>query len=58
MALKEGEKYLTVKILGNITVSAFKKRDRKETDPHYVGNGIAVWINKKRTDPKVEEEDI
>lgn len=61
--LKDGDKYLTIKILGNITLKAFKvhKEDRtKETYPAYKGEGVAVWINTYQSEfkkPEIEEVD-
>lgn len=46
--LKEGEKYLTIEILGNIKVAAFKVDKKKENEPDYRGNGIAIWVNEKK----------
>ena len=59
--MQEGEKYLTIVILGNIKVSAFPNKNRKsEKEPIFVGNGIAVWVNRKKPAqaPKVIEETI
>jgi len=61
--LKNGDKYLTVKILNNITLKAFKVEDRETNKyPHYKGDGIAVWINIYEEDfkpaPKITEEHI
>lgn len=59
--MQEGEKYLTIVILGNIKVSAFPNKNRtKETEPLFVGNGVAVWVNKKKPaqQPKVIEETL
>ena len=46
--MKDGDKYLTIKILGNITLKAYRvPKDERATDkhPHYKGEGVAVWIN-------------
>ena len=59
MALEDGVRFLTVNLLGSITVSAFKNKNRKDKrEPHYIGDGIAIWINEKKAAPKVEEEQI
>ena len=48
-ALEIGEKYLSISILGQLKLAAFKNKDKKETkDPDYIGNGVAVWINSKK----------
>lgn len=51
--LKDGDKYLTIKVLGNITLKAFKV-DERTTDkhPHYKGEGVSVWINTYQEDFK------
>lgn len=47
-----GEKYLSISLLGSIKLVAFKNSNKKEaTDPDFVGNGIAIWINSKK--PKI-----
>jgi len=56
MAMKEGEKFLTVRILGNIELKAFPNTEGREKNPyapHFKGEGIAVWVNKKKA-PKEE----
>lgn len=58
MALQEGEKYLTIRLLNNIKVSAFRNKDRKGNEPHYKGDGVAVWINEKKNTHKTAEESI
>lgn len=59
--MEVGEKYLTVKILGNIDLKAFPNtegRVKNPQAPHFKGEGIAVWVNKKKA-PKTEiVEDI
>ncbi len=45
------EKYLTIKVLGNITLRAYNNKEgRKENNkaPHFKGEGVAVWINEKK----------
>lgn len=55
-ALKEGEKYLYVKILGDIKLRAYKNKDKKDSNqPDFKGEGIAIWINKKK--PAVEKKE-
>lgn len=50
MTLKPGEKYLTIQIVGHSAIAAYKNKDKKEgsNEPDYKGNGVAVWINKKK----------
>ena len=44
--LKEGDNYLSIKILNSLTVKAFKVTERpNENYPNYKGDGVAVWIN-------------
>jgi hypothetical protein len=50
--LEVGEKYLSISLFGKISIAAFKKKDRKGNEPHYVGNGVAVWVNEKKAKPK------
>ena len=48
--LEAGEKYLSISILGQIKLVAFKNKNKKNNkDPAFVGNGIAIWINEKKT---------
>jgi hypothetical protein len=57
--LETGEKYLSVVIMqGAIRLVAFPNKNRKkETEPNFKGDGIAVWIStKKAQQPKVTEE--
>jgi len=43
--LKDGDKYLSISILGNINLKAFRNPNRPtEKHPHYKGEGVAVWI--------------
>jgi hypothetical protein len=55
--LKEGEKYLTITLFGGeIKLSAFPNKDRDGNQPHFIGNGVSVWVNKKKPKtPEVEE---
>lgn len=50
MELKEGEKYLSISLFGGeIKLAAFpNKKKAKETDPDFLGNGIAVWVSEKK----------
>lgn len=49
MELKEGEKYLSIQLLGSVQVAAFKNKNKKtDKHPDYVGNGIAIWISEKK----------
>jgi hypothetical protein len=59
--LQEGEKYLSIQILGSVRVAAFKNKNKsKKTEPDYIGNGVCVWISEKKAAPKpvVKEEDF
>ena len=58
MVLEEGEKYITVKLLNSITVSAFKNKDKKGNEPDYKGDGVAIWINKKKGAATKEETEL
>jgi hypothetical protein len=47
--LEVGEKYLSVVILGNIRLSAFKNKNKtKDNQPDFTGEGIAIWVQKKK----------
>ena len=48
--LKVGEKYLCISLMGGaIKVVAFPNRAKQsDKSPDYVGDGVAVWINKKQ----------
>lgn len=47
--LAPGEKYLSISVLGQIKLAAFKNKDKKDSkSPDYTGNGVAVWVNEKR----------
>lgn len=49
--LDPGEKYLSISVLGQIKLAAFKNPNKKEAkDPDFVGNGVAVWINQKKAE--------
>lgn len=55
MSLKEGEKYLSISLLGSIKLAAFKNKNKKEAkDPDFTGNGIAIWVNEKKAAPTTE----
>jgi len=58
--LKPGEKYLSINILNSLNVVAFKNKDKKEDDkqPHYKGNGIAVWVRTKKAAPNPPVEEV
>lgn len=54
--LKAGEKYLSISILGQLKLVAFKNQNKNSPkDPDYTGNGIAIWINEKKAK---EESDL
>lgn len=47
--LETGEEYLTIVVVGHNKIPAFKNKEKKsEKDPDFKGNGVAVWINKKK----------
>ena len=48
--LEVGEEYLTISILGNqIKLTAFPNKEKTEAkQPDFKGDGVAVWISKKR----------
>jgi len=47
--LEVGEKYLSISVLGQIKLAAFKNKNKKDAkEPDYSGNGVAVWINEKK----------
>lgn len=51
--LEVGEKYLSISILGQIKLAAFKNKDKKAAqEPDYIGNGVAIWINEKKPQDK------
>ena len=52
------EKYLTIVLLDSIRVAAFKNTNKEGKQPDYKGNGVAVWVNEKREQPKVTTEDV
>lgn len=56
MGLDVGEKYLSISLFGGeVKIAAFpNKKKVKDSDPDFVGNGVAVWVNKKK--PKGERK--
>lgn len=57
--LEPGEKYLYVSILGNLSLRAYKNKDKKSNkEPDFKGEGIAIWINKKKKPEEQEEEEF
>ena len=57
------KKYLSIKIVGHDYVKAWKNEERsKPNQPHYKGDGVAVWIHEYKEEPKedvkMEEEEI
>jgi len=56
MVLKEGEQYLSISMWGGqVKTAVFKNQKKNENDPDFIGNGFAVWINKKKAEIKSEE---
>jgi hypothetical protein len=60
--MKEGEKYLGIKIVGHEIIKAFPNKEKKEgsNEPDFKGNGVGVWINKvkPKEQKKNKEEDL
>jgi hypothetical protein len=49
--LEVGEKYLSITILGQLKLVAFKNKDKVDKNqPDYKGEGIAIWINEKKAE--------
>ncbi len=47
--LQEGEKYLYVKLFNTIGMYVFQNKNKKnEREPDFKGDGVAVWVRKKR----------
>jgi len=54
--LNPGDKYLSISVLGQIKLAAFKNQNKKDSkSPDYVGNGVAVWVNEKRASKQQED---
>lgn len=53
--LNVGDVYLTISVLGQIKLVAFKNKDKKGDQPDYLGNGVAIWVNHKKADAEVIE---
>lgn len=55
--LSEGEKYLTIQIVGHNPISAFPNKEKNKTSqPDFKANGIAVWVNKKKAETETPSE--
>lgn len=55
MKLAEGEIYFSIVVLNSIKLAAFKNKNKKNPkEPDYRGEGVAVWINKKKPRPQEE----
>lgn len=57
--LEVGEKYLRIQLAGHNVVAAFRKKDKKkQTEPDYKGDGVAVWISEAKgsQQPRVRED--
>lgn len=49
LKLENGEKYLSIVVLGNIRLAAFKNKNKDNPkQPDYKGDGVAVWITEKK----------
>lgn len=47
--LEVGEKYLWIKVLGNIDLRAYPNKGKaSDKHPDYKGEGVAVWVRKKK----------
>lgn len=55
MALKVGEKYLTMQ-LGTLKLVFFPNKNKKtDKDPDFIGQAPAIWVNiKQESKPEVE----
>ena len=54
--MKDGDKYLSISVWGNRSVPVWpNEKYSKQTDPSYIGNGFAVWVNTYR---KKEEKEV
>jgi len=58
--LEIGETYLSISLLGSVNCAAFKNKHKKnDTDPDYIGNGIAIWKKTKKAPvEKVADEGL
>lgn len=57
--MSEKEKYLSIRMTGHTDVYAFKNKDRDGNQPHYKGDGVAVWVNERKPkEEKIPEEDL
>jgi len=57
--LKVGDKYLSISLFGGqIKLAAFKNKNKEGSQPDYRGDGIAIWVNQKKENPKIQEEQI
>lgn len=52
--MKEGEKYLSVKLVGHEFVTAFPNQKTKPEQPDFKGDGVAVWVKEKRASKEGE----
>jgi len=47
--LEQNEEYLSIIVLGNIKIAAFKNKQKTDSkQPDYVGNGVAIWKSYKK----------
>ena len=57
--LEVGEKYLSIKIVGHDWIKAFPNKNRKkDNEPKFKGDGVAVWVNKKQPPKQEIEEEV
>jgi hypothetical protein len=57
--LEIGDKYLSISVLGQIKLAAFKNKDKKSAkSPDYIGQGVAVWINEKKAQQPENRGDL
>lgn len=57
--MEVGEKYLSIKLAGHDYLAAFpNKNKKKETEPDFKGDGIAVWVREKKADDSVKPIEV
>lgn len=60
--MKEGEKYLNIKLLDSINIAVFRNEKKtKPNEPDFVNYraGVTVWVRQKgATKPRIKEEMI
>lgn len=47
--LEDGEQYLSIILLGGLRIAAFPNKNKTDNkQPDYKGDGVAIWISKKK----------